>query len=163
MTHQLTEQITQDIKAKVTSFFGSIFEQLPDLLGIRFTQYTPSFNDGEPCTNTIASGKLHFLVEKSEKYKEYLYTDEDEDEDAFEDDCEDDCEQPIKTENKDHMCVHYCEHDHMKDPGYGAQFKDVEGFLDSSDEILGIIFPTNSTITIKRDGTVVTEDYECGW
>jgi hypothetical protein len=43
-------KIKADGEAAIKAELAALFERHPKLLGIKWTQYTPYFNDGEPCT-----------------------------------------------------------------------------------------------------------------
>lgn len=54
--------------------FTSLFEEVPDLVGFEWEQYTPYFNDGSPCEFTVYTPD-QFLVKKS--FVETLEADQD--------------------------------------------------------------------------------------
>jgi hypothetical protein len=62
-------------------WFKEIFRDYPSIKAIIWTQYTPYFNDGDPCTFSVHDPE--FLIESDgseDNYSEYFY-DYDEDED----------------------------------------------------------------------------------
>jgi hypothetical protein len=44
------EALKASAKDALREHFAALFAAHPDVAGIRWTQYTPHFNDGEPCT-----------------------------------------------------------------------------------------------------------------
>ena len=45
-------------KEAVTEALEGLFEKYPDLIGVRWTQYTPYFNDGDACEFSIYSAAV---------------------------------------------------------------------------------------------------------
>jgi len=46
---KLQDQVSKDVKVLFNDGFKEIFESCPELVGVRWTQYTPYFNDGDAC------------------------------------------------------------------------------------------------------------------
>lgn len=46
---QLEEELKAAGEGALKEYFTEIFENYPDLLAVRWAQYTPYFNDGDPC------------------------------------------------------------------------------------------------------------------
>jgi len=55
----------EGIKA-LTAFFQEFFEKRPDVYGVKWTQHTPYFNDGEPCVFGLDDVYLFFTKESFE-------------------------------------------------------------------------------------------------
>jgi len=107
-----------------------LFDLVPELEGLNWQQWTPGFNDGEPCEHTM--GELTYLFSDSEK---------DEDGDEYNaSDVEDSLSEATKKILDD----------------FSDEFQQLETELYK-------IFGTNQEITIKRDGKVTVEDYDCGY
>jgi hypothetical protein len=50
MKTEYQEALKSSAKDALREHFAGLFAAHPDVAGIRWTQYTPHFNDGEPCT-----------------------------------------------------------------------------------------------------------------
>lgn len=55
MKAEFEELVATSGKAMLVAGFKSLFDQFPYLLAVRWTQYTPYFNDGEPCVFGVNS------------------------------------------------------------------------------------------------------------
>lgn len=51
----LDEKIKAEGEKSVKSFFKEFFEKRPDVYGVKWNQYTPYFNDGEPCVFRVGT------------------------------------------------------------------------------------------------------------
>ena len=51
----LDKKIKAEGEKAVKSFFKEYFEKRPDVYGVRWTQYTPYFNDGDPCVFSMGA------------------------------------------------------------------------------------------------------------
>jgi len=53
------EELDNKIKAEgmtaIKAFFKEYFEKRPDVYGVKWAQYTPYYNDGEPCVFRVGS------------------------------------------------------------------------------------------------------------
>lgn len=52
-------------KAAVNEQLNALFETHPTLQGVRWTQYTPYFNDGDPCE--FGLHEIHYTIKKEEE------------------------------------------------------------------------------------------------
>ena len=52
-TKALEEEIKTVGKDSMKELFVEFFKQFPDVKALRWTQYTPQFNDGEPCVFNV--------------------------------------------------------------------------------------------------------------
>lgn len=50
---RLKKEFTQEAKSKLNRFIEIVFETSPDINAIIWTQYTPYFNDGDPCEFSV--------------------------------------------------------------------------------------------------------------
>lgn len=59
-------------KAVLAMAISQLFDAAPEVAAIRWTQYTPHFNDGDPCTFNVHGVQVKFVegfdVERLEKY-----------------------------------------------------------------------------------------------
>jgi len=63
------------IKGELVKIFKPIFESIPELETISWTQYTPYFNDGDDCIFTIHSD-IPYLNGRDD-YGDYIYSEND--------------------------------------------------------------------------------------
>ena len=56
---KVKEELDKKIQAEgltaIKAFFTEFFEKRPDVYGVKWMQYTPHFNDGEPCVFRLNS------------------------------------------------------------------------------------------------------------
>lgn len=144
------DQQLQEIRNYFIENLKSIFEQIPDLLAIQWSQYTPTFNDGDPCVMRVESPR--FLMTKKPEYETYSskvseYDEEDEDGEVNE----------IKS---DFYFVAFSKYEHQSFP-YKNQFQFFENLLEKSSKFLTFFFGEgDTTVRIDRDGNVTQFDYD---
>ena len=181
--NQKMEALKKDCGATFKDVIAAIFEANPTLKTIAWKQYTPSFNDGDPCTFRMNLDDLYLNGVNS-------YGDGDEEEDdGYE------CRgtiQPKEGESelafgKSKTCGYYIDSDDLEDedlkncPRCGTPipkeetgeseplaenlYEDISEILASFDEsVLVFLFTDNDlTVTLHRDGTVTKEEYDCGY
>ncbi len=59
MKADYTAALKEHSKGVIAEHYGAVFAAHPDVIGIRWTQYTPHFNDGEACVFGV--NELEFL------------------------------------------------------------------------------------------------------
>lgn len=91
------KEISDKFEGEVTKVVNSLFEKHSDLYGIRWTQGTPSFNDGEPCTFNVHD--LEFFT--CDQYKEIKKDSEISDDDVLNEDWEEVSYKPDNELEKD--------------------------------------------------------------
>jgi hypothetical protein len=69
---ELTAKIQKDGRKLLMAEFKKFFEENPDIEAIRWTQGTPSFNDGEPCTFSVHDFTAKVNGEFYEQYDDEL-------------------------------------------------------------------------------------------
>lgn len=172
-------EIRDNAKTALEGSFKEIFEEYPELHGFRWTQYTPSFNDGDPCEFTV--GDIDVLVEPIKlgiKFKKnergwlkanigYTSTNEEGeyDEDGNEvDSSEQDAKLVAGEDIKVWMHLYV-----YKDKSYDVPARTVEfvkkiQLFNSSDleDVYAYAYGGDKRIEVTRDGTNV-EDYDCGY
>lgn len=74
---ELEEEMKAAGEEALKDYFKEIFEQNPDLLAVRWHQYTPYFNDGDPCEFGV--GEPYFRIAGFEDENDWEYSDEDDD------------------------------------------------------------------------------------
>lgn len=135
----------QYIKEAVEAFF----EKNPTVMGFRWNQYIPGFNDGSPCLFTLGCVWLKTDAEFTEEEMEefdgtYAF------EDGFInlDECRNGDDTYTKGLTKE-----------LVDEAY-----DIWNGLAAIGDTLGEIFEHNATITVERGSDVFdVEEYDCGY
>jgi len=62
----LREQVNLSGKAALAEAFKQFFETNPTVVAVKWTQYTPHFNDGDPCVFRL--GDFEFALRAGETY-----------------------------------------------------------------------------------------------
>lgn len=114
----------------------SIFEEVPELEVLKWSQSTPSYNDGEPCEFSVSY--LEFFLTG-----EYSSESDEDDDDEVEGFCSYSIERQEGLSEKSKALL----------TAFNKEFNEL-------DDVLKNIFGDGKEITIKRDGTVMVEDYE---
>ena len=71
-TRELQKEIKEVGQGSIKEMFEAIFKQAPAVLAVKWTQYTPHFNDGEPCVfnvnepTAVDAAALAVVVDTSE-------------------------------------------------------------------------------------------------
>lgn len=131
----------------------ALLEKYPELETITFTGYTPSFNDGDPCTFTTGEiyGTPSKLYTDSLKSKEELEQDEEEDEDEY--------EQEYNEFD--------CDFEDFLNKKHKSFKKDFQNFVDCiyemSDLLPGIFDNEYGFKVIISREKLIVEDYDCGY
>lgn len=80
--NELKQLIAKEGKSMLQDLFLDVFTQNPELEAIQWTQYTPSFNDGDPCVFRV--GDPYFKIhDPSNKESEEDLDDIEDEEDNF--------------------------------------------------------------------------------
>ena len=127
------------------------FKENPTVLGVRWTQYTPYFNDGEPCTFSGPYSLYYSLAEESDESDssqndESSEEESNEEEDEYDDDEDDDSE--------------YSELSSYR--GTPEDLKIIESFkwiTQLNDDFLLAMFGDDAQVTIRRDLTIKVSEY----
>lgn len=123
-------QLMNEFEGEIKSIFTEVFDAYPDIEKIGWTQYTPYFNDGEPCVFNVYD--IYFKL--------FIDTNEDEDED----------------DNDLHNWRDASWGDDSKNYPLLKQLADL---LSSSDDVLLMLFGDHCKIIATRAGLDV-EEYE---
>ena len=114
----------------IKGLFLEFFEGHPEVEQLRWTQYTPSFNDGDPCTFDV--------YEPSVKLSgEHVKSDEDDEDKEFQESWD------IRGTHKD----------------LAKSLQDLYGRMQDLSEVLLTIFGDGSEITITRTGDINIDEY----
>ena len=154
------ETIREELRSAEKSASKDIMEMLKELMkssplleAIKWQQWIPGFNDGDPCEFTI--GELYFKLSDELCHKEKSEDDEyDENSDFMvQSDIEDFVESQIDVLNHKQMTL-------LKKSIKNAQkvFEHLTAMEDQLKEMFGV----DMEITVTKDG-VETEDHNCGY
>jgi hypothetical protein len=133
---ELDKQLEQNSKEAIVTEFKAFFEKHPRVTGVRWSQYTPYFMDGDPCV----FGKNEFRVQTegsraaARAGQEPKEDDPEYDEDGF-----------LETYTQ------------LPDPFLNEDVKALEATFDNSDELFEIAFGDHVEVTVTKDGFEVTE------
>jgi hypothetical protein len=126
---ELTEQLKKDFPA----LLAPLFEKYPGVKNVRWTQYTPYFNDGDPCEFSTNAG-----------YAELNY-------DGDEDDDNEDDEESEESETAKAELVEVPEEAE-------GEFQEVLSSI--NDSFYKDLFGDHVEVTVNRDGTIDVEEYD---
>lgn len=150
MTEKLTlksitqeiERLSEEMKIKASEGISKIFEIYPEVSAVSWTQYTPGYNDGDVCENTI--GEIYIF--KGNVSEELVQ----------------------EIANNPYYPEEYDEEDELwKDveiiPYSDASAKSINNFINTISDELEKIYDTNNSIVLSRDHGTVVEEYDCGY
>jgi hypothetical protein len=69
----LDEKIKAEGQKAIKAFLNEFFEKRPEVYGIKWTQYTPYFNDGEPCVFRLGSVALYMTKQEFEDQEQSIW------------------------------------------------------------------------------------------
>lgn len=119
-------------KELILEGFKAFFEAHPNVDAVRWTQYAPSFNDGDPCVFTVHDPEVRY-VKNAEESSEPV-RDEDEDDDDDDDDGD------------------FDEYPEIDSPTLDKIWALPASFFET-------VFGEGSKVTITRDLAVAVEEY----
>jgi hypothetical protein len=125
----LRQQMREQGKTLIADALKEVFEKHPELLAVRWAQYTPYFNDGDACTFRVNDADLRF---------------------AFTDDNEDATDGFIDSD-------YYLEKKEEKEK-WSAAAEDIAN-ITAHEDILLETFGNDQEITVNRDGSTEQEEY----
>lgn len=135
---ELQNNVSAWAKKNLESIFIKFFESAPEIKSIYWSQYIPSFNDGDVCefslTDVICSPVEGSKINSPYHYDEYELSESEQ------------ADQDIITSVR------------------SSQVTSIETLINnlSSYNILESVYGVNVFIVITRDGTTITE-YDCGY
>lgn len=133
-----------------------VFDAMPGIHAIAWTQFAPAFNDGDPCI--FSAGDMHYA------FKPVVM---DEDNVMY---FADDIDQEQELDMEEHLnCTWSRSYELLPDATHEER-KVLQQHLDDKvapmgaipDDILCKIFGDSQKVIILRDGTVINEEYDCG-
>lgn len=136
LSAELEEQkrlINEQFKERLRPIFNEFLDSHPELKSFAWTQYTPYFNDGEPCTfsvNDIYSEDVE-LTDENDRYVEYIWSG--------------------SSEGQRSLYVKYT--------SLREDLKRLERILMHNEDILQSVFGDHAKITVTRN-SVEVDEYE---
>lgn len=140
------KQMEKEGKKAVVAGAKALFAECPNLQAVRWTQYTPHFNDGEPCEFDVHEPSFGFATEEeAKKLAEYV------DHDGDEEDEEEEGESSPGLFWADSWCI----------KGRGtAPMKEFSKAICGLEDALEAAFGDGVEIVLHRDGSVDVQEYE---
>ena len=139
-------------KDAISEVYMEFFAVHPKVVAARWTQSTPSFNDGEPCRFGVGDTELKFAKEDNEP-------DEDDDDDG---DDGDDGDRVLRAQDEGFEDAY----DHRYEEGacltsgtYAAKESAFKAIPRIPEDILEHVFGDGKQVTVTRDGEVDVEEY----
>ncbi len=124
------KELTAQLKKDFPALLAPLFEKYPGVKNVRWTQYTPYFNDGDACEFSTNAGYADLNWDGEEE------DDEDDDEET-------------ETTNTDEVEVPEEAED---------EFQEVLSSID--DSFYKDLFGDHVEVTVNRDGTIDVEEYD---
>lgn len=140
---EVSALIKSEGKSAIADAMAGFFAKYPSIESVVWTQYTPYFNDGEPCEFGLGEfavvGDLKSLGLKS-------YEDDNENNDYY--------EEGYPTESSCTICW----------STKNETAKDIKGFLESleslDDQVYLAVFGDHVRVVANRDGTFEVDEYD---
>ncbi len=159
--------LSEQLKQQTAVLFKEFFAAHPAVKSIAWTQYTPYFNDGDPCTFRVGEVQLRFgavpkavpkVVTESDEVEEIDEEDvEDEDDDDDDGDDEGYCSWTLANA-KDSRWIEEA-HRPLITPELLEDFKWVTKIVESDPDSMEMIFGDHARVIATKNGITV-EEYE---
>jgi hypothetical protein len=143
MKAEYEERAKKDGKRIIKDTLMAFFAEFPDALAIRWTQYTPYFNDGDACIFGIGNFSI--------KVKGIAGDSEEEEDSEFLDDWQLEKKWNPVTESHEKRDI-----DNKLVKGFKKLYSDMQGV----EEALQFAFGDHVKVTVTPDGKVEIDDYE---
>lgn len=124
-------KLAEEGEEAVKELFKELFDKHPQLVSVTWRQYTPYFNDGDPCYFRVGEFETNFDEDE--------YDDEDEDE-----------EEAVEEETTEEVVEESVDYDAINEA-----VGELEGLL--PEDVLEHVFGDHVTITATREGFDITE------
>jgi len=183
--NKLKEEYQQKMRNEgedvVKSMLKEFFENNPLIEGVRWHQYTPGFNDGDPCTFSVTEPAFrfsdvtpNFLRENLESYYVENPGYAEVREEGWNGRTYLNKKQVGSTPMTDEEVMGLLEEGGESEDGYFEVYglknsspyyescQELSGLIEDSEDILELIFGDNVTVEVTRDG-IETEGYDCGY
>ncbi len=149
--------IKKEGKKALKEKFKEFFTKFPEIKAINWSQYIPSFNDGDACSFTFSG--LHFVFKETKESKKINQA---EDSEELEEDSEDeDSNEPEGLSTWDYKYESEQGNLEMNKDLYDAM-KELESLLSSHEDLLEDLFEVHVKVMATRKG-FSTEEYYCGY
>lgn len=140
------KKLSEEGEDAVKELFKEFFDKHPEVDNVHWTQYTPYFNDGDPCYFSVhefylALGEVEEEESEGEEDEESEESDEDEDEDDYDYD-----------EEYDSWGLSQSDNPKLKQIG-----EDLGTLQEIPDDVLEHVFGDHVRITATREGFDVDE------
>ncbi len=131
---ELQEKMKKDGETAFKKAAKEMLDKFPRVEAFKWSQYTPSWNDGSPCTFSINEESFAIKLVLPEGKTEW--TDED--------GCDEDGRWDFDLEDEEEKALNEL------------------ASLGGPEEFIEILFGTNVTVTVTRD-EISVDHYDCGW
>jgi hypothetical protein len=142
-TRELQKEIKEVGQGSIKEMFEAIFKQAPAVLAVKWTQYTPHFNDGEPCVFNVNEPEVQFaegtfLAKAHEEGRSYPEQDEYADGEEFYD------KWTFRVQQKT----------------VADLINEVYTVFQEIDQVMQAVFGDGVQVTVTRDGDVEIDEYD---
>lgn len=139
------QDLQKEFHAKVEALFreaaADFFAKHPEVKTISWTQYIPSFNDGDPCE--FSMGEIVFASVDWQEFDSPYWADENEDESKL-------------------SWTNYTSDEDFESPTLKADIKELEKVILGSEGILESLYGVNVWVRLHANG-VETDEFDCGY
>lgn len=152
----LKEEMRQHSKAALVEMFKDFFVNNPDVLAIRWQQYTPYFNDGDACTFSVYEAQICF-----DGYDHLAKLQAEADEKGI---------RNVHRYFDDEDLEHHLEDGVLLfldrwglstgDENHKQTFGRLDKIFNFDDEFFEYAFGDHVRVTVTRDGEITVEDYD---
>lgn len=137
------ERLSNQAEEVIKSYFNQLFQDQPDLVAIKWNQYIPSFNDGDPCTFSLGGVYICDTQPRDEYPDDY------------------DSEYYFEFNDKYYSVGTIYEDKYYEKYEY-KWFADLEDFLEDVKPELEKVFGSNATVIVFRD-SIEIEEFDYGY
>lgn len=150
-------KVLKDNSKKTLKLLEKLIKGTPEIEAVRWKQYTPGFNDGEPCEFSVMDLEIKFNPDFFPVDEEKRYKDNGEEEETSD---------FVSTEEIDSFFERQVDVLNFKDVQRAEQTAEllckIHGTLVNATGMLEETFGTNVEITLTKDG-IEKDDYDCGF
>lgn len=150
----LKEERSSLFQKEINVIFENFFKENPEVRAIRWTQYTPYFNDGDECIFGVNQPTFFVGLEKDIDYDEL----EELEEVVFKPG--DWIYEKAKTETNDSWYLQTIEKYEKQRKGLGESCKSLARLLEENGEVMEQVFGNHVEITVVPGKDPIVEDYD---
>lgn len=148
------EEIQDLSKKGFRDSIQQIFDEFEFLGAIKWTQWTPYFNDGDPCEFSVGTPTLYTIKDAKSILKSEEDLEDDEDEDYDEDD------NGSEFQSKLDAFYSWQKPGENADPRYVEAYESVHKLFSALDDsFFEKTFDNHVTVIIPREGDPIVEEY----